>query len=328
MRLTLGTPQFVALCGGVGGAKLALGLADTLGEKLTVIVNTGDDFEHLGFHISPDIDTVVYTLAGLANPETGWGRAAETWSFMEALEALDGPVWFKLGDKDLAMHAERTRWLSEGRPLSAFCAQTRDRLRIRPTILPMSDDPVRTRLDTAEGEMAFQTYFVARRCEPEVRAIHYDGANTARPLGFALEALAAPGLGGVIICPSNPYLSIDPILSLPGVRRALAACRAPVIAVTPLIGGKAVKGPAAKLMAELGVEASPLSVARHYRPFLDGFIVDERDAADADRFPVSVQPAQTLMTDLAGKVSLARSAIAFCDRLRNQKSARIAGVTA
>lgn len=299
----------------MGGAKLALGLAEHLGSRLTIIVNTGDDFEHLGFAISPDIDTVVYTLAGLANPETGWGRADETWSFMDALERLGGPTWFKLGDKDLAMHTERTRWLADGKTLSAFCAHIRKKLQISPSILPMSDGAVRTRLATSRGELAFQDYFVALQCEPVVREIRYDGAQRAQPPQAALDALNSPALGGVIICPSNPYLSIDPILSLPGLRAAISNCAAPVIAITPIIGGKAVKGPTAKLMNELGFEASPSAIAEHYAPLIDGFILDERDVAEAERIPVPIRIEQTLMTDLASKISLAKSAIAFCGTL-------------
>ena len=307
--------KYIALCGGVGGAKLALGLAECLGSRLTIIVNTGDDFEHLGFPISPDIDTVLYTLAGLVNPVTGWGRADETWSFMDALANLGGPTWFKLGNKDLAMHAMRAHWLAEGKSLSAFCAHIGEKLQIAPAILPMSDDPVRTKLDTSEGCLAFQDYFVARKCEPAVTAIRYDGAETALPLQAALDAFHDPKLGGVIICPSNPYLSIDPILSLPAMRAAMSNCAAPTIAVTPIIGGKAVKGPTAKLMAELGLKVAPRAIADHYAPFIDGFILDENDAAETGEFPIPVQVEQTLMTDFARKVALAKSTIAFCEHL-------------
>jgi LPPG:FO 2-phospho-L-lactate transferase len=307
--------KYVALCGGVGGAKLALGLAEILGSDLTIIVNTGDDFEHLGLAISPDIDTVVYTLAGLANPTAGWGRADESWSFMQALAELGGPDWFRLGDKDLAMHVQRTRWLADGGTLSDFCEEIRRRLGIAPAIVPMSDDAVRTLVHTEDGELEFQDYFVARQCEPRVTAIRYDGAERAWPVDTALEALNAPGLGGVIICPSNPYLSIDPILSVPALREALLACPAPVIAISPLIGGEAVKGPTAKLMAELGVEISPQAIARHYGAMIDGFILDRADEAEASRFTLPIRVEQTLMTDLAGKQALARGSIAFCEAL-------------
>ncbi|MGB0086746.1 MAG: 2-phospho-L-lactate transferase [Rhodomicrobiaceae bacterium] len=316
--------SYVALCGGVGGAKLALGLAELLGDRLTIIVNTGDDFEHLGLAISPDIDTVIYTLAGLANLESGWGRAGETWSFMEALAALGGPTWFKLGDKDLAMHVERSRWLAEGKALSAFCEHIRRRLGIAPAILPMSDDAVRTRVTTPDGELAFQDYFVARKCEPPVTSIRYEGAEAARPLGAALNALRASQLAGVIICPSNPYLSVDPILSLPALRQAVGDCAAPVVAVTPLIGGKAVKGPTAKLMRELGAEILPRAVAGHYGALIDGFILDEADRAEANGIPVPVGVEQTLMTDLASKTTLAQAAIDLCEALSAGPKARLA----
>lgn len=307
--------RYVALCGGVGGAKLALGLAECLGERLTIIVNTGDDFTHLGLAISPDIDTVLYTLAGVANSEAGWGRAGESWSFMSALKGLGGPDWFQLGDKDLAMHVERTRWLDRGGTLYGFCEQIRGRLGIAPAILPMSNDPVHTRLQTDEGELGFQEYFVALRCEPRVSAIRFDGVDRAQTLLEVLVALSAPRLGGVIICPSNPYLSIDPVLALPELRHALKRAPAPVIAVTPLIGGKAVKGPTAKLMSELGVEVGPPAVAAHYGELIDGFILDEADKAQAARLAVPVRAEPTLMTDLARKTALAKAAIAFCDAL-------------
>lgn len=317
--------QYVALCGGVGGAKLVLGLAETLGARLTVIVNTGDDFEHVGLTICPDIDTVIYTLAGLANPETGWGRAGETWSFMEALAALGGPEWFKLGDKDLAMHVERTRWLAEGRTLSDFCKNVRRRFAIKPAILPISDDPISTRLTTEGGDLSFQDYFVAQKCQPAVTEIHFDGSQSARPLKAALDALAAPCLGGVIICPSNPYLSVDPILSLPGLRMAIQTCAAPVIAVTPLIEGKAMKGPTVKLMKELGVRVSSHAVAEHYGPLIDGFILDKADEAEASAFTIPIRIEKTRMTDLPSKVALARSAIDFCEELARSWQTRRAG---
>jgi LPPG:FO 2-phospho-L-lactate transferase len=309
----------------VGGAKLALGLSEVLGARVSIIVNTGDDFDHLGLHISPDIDTVVYTLGGLANDETGWGRAAESWSFMEALRDLGGPGWFQLGDKDLAMHVERTRWLAGGGTLSGFCAHIRQKLGIAPAILPMSDDPVRTMLDTDQGTLAFQDYFVARKCEPQVNAIRYEGAQQARPLPAAFECLADPELAGVIICPSNPYLSIDPILSMPGMREAIEGCAAPVIAVTPLIGGKAVKGPTAKLMGELGYEVTPQTIAAHYGALIDGFILDQTDASDAAGFLTPVRLENTLMTDRAVKISLARAVIAFCEMLQFAPRARVRG---
>ncbi|MCH8001485.1 MAG: YvcK family protein, partial [Proteobacteria bacterium] len=219
----------LALCGGIGGAKLALGLYRHLAPgALSVAVNTGDDFEHLGLHISPDIDTVLYTLSGTDNPDTGWGRADETWTFMAALEALGGETWFRLGDGDLALHVERTRRLGAGESLSEVCAAFARRFGLDARILPMTGDPLRTVVHTPDGPLPFQHYFVRERCEPRVTGVTFAGAEAARPSPEILRALADPALAAVVICPSNPYLSIDPILAVPGIRIALGACPAPV----------------------------------------------------------------------------------------------------
>lgn len=308
--------RVVALCGGIGGAKLALGLQEVIGdERLLVVVNTGDDFDHLGLHVSPDIDTVIYTLAGLANPDTGWGRAGETWNFMTSLAQLGGETWFQLGDKDLAMHVERTRRLRAGESLSAITDDIRRRLGIAVRVLPMSDDPLRTMVDTEEGLLPFQRYFVERKCEPRLKAVLFQGAQEARPLGEVLSTLAAPDLRAVILCPSNPYLSTAPILALPGMNEALRATSAPVLAVTPIISGGAVKGPTAKIMTELGLQVSPVSVARHYAKLIDGFVLDVRDhdVAPEIRMPVAIE--QTLMSSLKDKIELARSVLNFADSL-------------
>ncbi|HET7883880.1 MAG TPA: 2-phospho-L-lactate transferase, partial [Acetobacteraceae bacterium] len=268
----------VALSGGVGGAKLALGLSHVLPpEELIVACNTGDDFEHLGLSISPDIDTVVYTLAGIANPELGWGRADETWSFMETLETLGSETWFRLGDRDLVVHVERTRRLRAGETLSAVTADLCAGLGVGPRVLPMSDDPVRTRVRTDEGWIDFQEYFVRRRCEPVVHELAFHGAATARMQPEFRTALEDPQLKAVVICPSNPFISIEPILAVPGVREALAACIAPVVAVSPLIGGRAIKGPTAKMMGELGMTPSAGGVARRYGDLIDGYVCDFAD---------------------------------------------------
>ena len=303
-----GTEGFVlALSGGIGGAKLALGLCRILPPgALTVVANTGDDFEHLGLSVSPDLDTLLYTLAGLDNAETGWGRRGETWTFMAALEALGGETWFKLGDGDLAAHVERTRRRRAGESLSAVTDDFRRRLRISSRLLPMSDDPVRTRLLTDEGWLDFQDYFVRRRCAPAVREIVFDGAAAARPQPEFVAALADGDLRMVVICPSNPLISIDPILSLGGVRDALRACRAPVVAVSPIIGGKAVKGPTAKMMAELGLPVDAGSVARHYGDILDHYIIDEADLAFAGALDAATTVARTLMENIADREALAR----------------------
>ena len=305
----------LALSGGIGGAKLALGLYRILPPGgLTVVANTGDDFEHLGLSISPDIDTLLYTLAGIDNPEQGWGRRDETWTFMAALETLGGDTWFKLGDGDLAIHVERTRRLAAKESLSQVTDDFRRHLGISARLLPMSDDRVRTRLRTDEGWLDFQDYFVRLRAEPVVSEIVYAGASKARANPDFLAAFAEDDLEAVVICPSNPFLSIDPVLSLPGVRRALRACRAPVVAVSPIIGGKAVKGPTAKIMAELGLPISAAAVARHYEDILDIFIADEADASEVEDLGIPVKLTHTLMSTIEDREALARVALAVAGR--------------
>jgi LPPG:FO 2-phospho-L-lactate transferase len=305
----------LALSGGIGGAKLALGLYRILPPgALTVIANTGDDFEHLGLSISPDIDTLLYTLSGTDNPELGWGRRGETWTFMAALGTLGGETWFKLGDGDLATHVERTRRLAAGERLSQITDDFRRRLGISARLLPMTDDKVRTRLHTEEGWLDFQDYFVRRRASPAVHEIIYAGASEARPNPDFLAALADENLDMVVICPSNPFLSIDPILSLPGVREALRACRAPIVAVSPIIGGKAVKGPTAKILAELGVPIGASAVARHYADILDLYVADEEDAEDVTELGVPVTLTRTLMLTLEDRDALARAVLAAAGR--------------
>jgi LPPG:FO 2-phospho-L-lactate transferase len=336
--MSLGGPV-LALSGGVGGAKLALGLYRTLAsDTLTIVANTGDDFEHLGLRVSPDLDTLLYTLSGQDNPELGWGRAGETWTFMAALEALGGETWFRLGDGDLATHVERTRRLNSGESLTAVMDDFRRRLGIAARLLPMSDDPVRTRLRTAptlpspvipgsspgrggvgrgpEGWLDFQDYFVRLRCAPVVREIAFVGADAARPHSDFLAALADPALRAVVICPSNPFISIDPILAVPGVRAALRQCRAPVVAVSPIIAGQAVKGPTAKMMEELGLPVDAAAVARHYHDILNVYVADEEDAAAVAGLDVPVVLARTLMHSLADRDALARTVITAAERVR------------
>src|SRR5579859_197717 len=304
--------KILAICGGIGGAKLALGLHRVLARSnLILCVNTGDDFEHLGLHVSPDIDTVMYTLAGLDNPETGWGRKGETWTFMQAVAALGGETWFRLGDGDLATHVERTRRLSSGETLTSITTDFARRLGIEAELLPMSDDSVRTIVETVEGTLPFQRYFVARRCEPVVRRIFFEGAANARPNPLVLSALGQADLGLVVICPSNPYLSVDPILAIRGLRQALADCAAPVIAVSPLIGGQAVKGPTAKIMTELGMPLTQASIAQHYDGLIDGIMIDRTDEAEAARLPVTTRTTRTLMTSIGDRERLAREVIDF-----------------
>jgi LPPG:FO 2-phospho-L-lactate transferase len=307
----------LALSGGVGGAKLALGLYRVLPpDTLTVVANTGDDFEHLGLSISPDLDTLLYTLSGEANPELGWGRRGETWTFMAALEKLGGETWFRLGDGDLATHVERIRRLAAGESLSAIMDDFRRRLGIAARLLPMSDDRVRTRLETDQGWLDFQHYFVRLRCEPIVRRLEFAGSGTARPNPDFLATFGDPNLRAVVICPSNPFISIDPILAMPGIRQALYDCRAPVIAVSPIIGGKAVKGPTAKMMEELGLPVDTASIARHYRDFIDIYIADEtdRDAVAGLDLPVVLAP--TLMVTMEDREELARRVLIAADRWR------------
>ena len=303
----------LALAGGVGGAKLALGLARLLPPSaLTIVVNTGDDDEFHGLHVSPDLDTVTYTLAGLANPETGWGRQDETYRVLEALGELVAETWFQLGDRDLATHIRRSDLLRQGRSLSAVTAELSLRLGVRHAIVPMSDERVRTVLATDAGTMSFQEYFVKQRCEPAVQSLRFEGAETARPSPGFVEAMAKAT--AVVLCPSNPFLSVAPILSLPGVRERLASARRPVAVVSPIISGEAVRGPAARLFEQLQREpASALAVARYYRGLASHFVLDERDAAlkgSVEALGYAVTVAQTLMTTEKDKVALARTVCA------------------
>ncbi|MFZ5784553.1 MAG: 2-phospho-L-lactate transferase [Pseudomonadota bacterium] len=303
----------VALSGGVGGAKLALGLSRVLPpDALLIVANTGDDFEHLGLSISPDIDTLTYVLAGLDNTAQGWGRRDETWSFMETIATLGGADWFRLGDRDLALHVERTRRLKAGETLSAITADVCRHLGVAPRILPMSDDRVRTRVLSADGWIDFQDYFVRQQCRPVVRALAFEGAATARPQANVLAALRGK-VRAVVICPSNPFISIEPILAVPGLRDALAGCGAPVVAVSPIVGGAAVKGPTAKMMQELGLAVSAATVAARYGDLLDGLVVDR---IDAPGIAVRQHVAPTLMSSVADKEALARTVLAFADSLR------------
>lgn len=307
--------RVVVLTGGVGGAKLVLGLMQVVpAEDIVAIVNTGDDFRHLGLMVSPDIDTLLYTLAGKANATQGWGREGESWSFMAALRSLEGEDWFQLGDADLALHVLRTAALARGEPLGRIIAQFANAWGIRANILPMSDEPVSTFLMTDEGELAFQTYFVARRCQPVVKSIRFAGAGEARPAPGVVEAISDPETRAILIAPSNPYLSIDPILAVPGIRDALTAARAPVVAVSPIVGGTAVKGPTAKLMAELAIACTPQSIAAHYAGVIDGLLVDERDG-DGAIVGIAYASADTLMVSLDDRVRVARAALELADRI-------------
>ena len=306
----------VALCGGIGGAKLALGLYHVLEpDALSLILNTGDDFEHLGLHISPDIDTLTYTLAGKNNPKTGWGRRDESWTFMKALAELGGETWFSLGDGDLAIHVERTRRLKAGESLSQITGDFARAFGISAHLLPMTDDPLRTVVETPEGAITFQDYFVRRKSKPVVEKIVFEGADKAIPSAAVMDALQLPDLRAVVICPSNPFLSIDPILAVAGLRQALIDCPAPVIAVSPIIGGQAVKGPTSKIMSELSMPSTARAVADYYGDLLDGFVFDQVDEAEASREPLPFLVTQTLMESLKDRKKLARDILTFADEL-------------
>ncbi len=315
--------MIVALAGGVGGAKLADGLARVVAPGgLTITVNTGDDFEHLGLHVSPDLDTVMYTLAGRNNPETGWGLAGETWAFMAALERLGGETWFRLGDQDIATHVERTRRLGDGETLSSVTAGLCGRLGIGHRIVPMSDDPVRTMVLTDEGRLPFQDYFVRLRCEPRVTGFEFDGAEAARPSPALSAVMGSGSISAAIICPSNPYVSVGPILAVPEIARWLCARAFPIVAVSPIVGGRAIKGPAAKMMAELGVEVSALAVARHYGGLLDGMVIDVADQALAPAIEAEgprVAVTGTIMNSAADRAELAEAVVQFAKTLEARR---------
>ena len=294
--------RVAALSGGVGGAKLALGLAHA-GADLTVIANVGDDFEHMGLAVSPDVDTLVYTLSGLADADRGWGRSGETWSFMAALGELGGETWFNLGDRDLAMHVLRGARLAAGEPLSAVTADIARRLGVGAEILPATDQRLRTVVGTPAGPLGFQQYFVRERTAPAVTGFLFEGAAAARPAPGVVEAL--DGAERIVICPSNPYISIDPILAVPGLRASVREA----VAVSPIVGGNAVKGPTAKMMNELGLPSTSLEIARHYRGLVSTLVIDRSDRGEAEMIEaegVRVVVAPTLMADLADRIRLAR----------------------
>jgi LPPG:FO 2-phospho-L-lactate transferase len=311
--------RIVALCGGVGGAKLAYGLAQILSPlELTMIVNTGDDFEHLGLTICPDIDTVMYTLAGKENVEYGWGRNAESWHVMDELAALQSDTWFKLGDKDIALHLSRLQLFNRAKTLTQVTQELAAKLGVSHRILPMSDAPVRTMVLTNAGELEFQHYFVGLRCEPAVSGFRFAGAENAHASADVMGALSDPQLSGVIFCPSNPYVSIGPILAIAEIRRALEARRVPLIAISPIVGGQALKGPAGKMMKELAQDVSSLGVARHYGDLLDALVIDEQDRELLDqrtKQDPELVVTRTVMKTRDDRVALARECVALVERL-------------
>ena len=306
----------LALAGGVGGAKLALGLCSVLSpEELIIVVNTGDDEVFYGLHVSPDLDTVMYTLAGLANPETGWGLRGDTFNALEMMGNYDFSPWFKLGDRDLATHIRRTQHLGEGFTLSKVTKALCNGLGIQHPVVPMSDQRVRTMVETNEGALPFQEYFVHRRCEPRVRGVRFDGVE---------EAVSSPDFdaaldraGAIVFCPSNPFLSVAPVLALPGVRERIAAFSGPRVAVSPIVGGQALRGPAAKMLGELGYEASALGVAGLYRGLCDIWVLDETDrhlADDVQSLGMKPVVTKTVMTTDEDKVALSRYVCGLLDR--------------
>jgi LPPG:FO 2-phospho-L-lactate transferase len=316
--------KVVALAGGVGGAKLADGLAQILSPTdLTIIVNTGDDFEHLGLKICPDLDTVCYTLAGLANPVTGWGCVGETWNALNSLISLGGPDWFRLGDKDIGTHLERTRRLHNGQSLSQITRDFCDAWGIEVAILPMSDDPIPTIVSTDEGELAFQDYFVRKKCQPKVSGFRFERTELSLPPPGVISAIQEAEL--IVICPSNPWVSIDPILSVPGIKDTFLSKKdvgLEIAAVSPIIGGKAVKGPVVKMYQELGIEPSALSVAQHYGRLLDYFVFDSIDVnlgQDIESLNIHKLCTNTLMRSRDDRKNLAYEILDLIDNSKRYK---------
>jgi LPPG:FO 2-phospho-L-lactate transferase len=315
MQERLEAIDVVALAGGVGGAKLAYGLSRLLPPaRFSVIVNNGDDFEHLGLTICPDLDTVTYTLAERDNPETGWGLVDESFHCLGAIEALGGPAWFQLGDRDLATHLLRTQALRQGARLTEVTGRLARAMGVAHSILPSTDDVWRTQVLTEEGPLSFQEYFVRRHWEPVVRGFEWIGVGQAKPTPEVRARLGRADL--ILICPSNPFVSIDPILALPGVRGAVA--RKPTVGVSPILGGEVVKGPAAKMCRELGVTPSAVSVARHYAGLLDGFVLD---AVDRDLVPqvealgMAARAMPTMMVSAETRIAVARDVLRFAASL-------------
>jgi LPPG:FO 2-phospho-L-lactate transferase len=307
------------LSGGVGGAKLVLGLSHLLEpDGFVVIANTGDDFRHLGLKICPDIDTLIYTLANLVDTERGWGLKNETWNFLKSLKRIGGEEWFNLGDSDLATHVERTRRLAAGETLSVITRDLLTSFGVKFTILPMTDNPVSTVVETLDGPLAFQHYFVRDRCLPSVTSFRFDGIEKATPNPLIIKHLKNNADSSVLIAPSNPFVSIDPILSVPTLKQSLLSVKGPRVAVSPIIRGKAIKGPAAKMMNELGIPVTSLSIANHYKGFIDGIVIDELDkdlSKEIEDTGAQVLVANTVMNSLKDKISLANECMKFIGSL-------------
>ncbi|MEX2159346.1 MAG: 2-phospho-L-lactate transferase [Dehalococcoidia bacterium] len=303
--------MLVVLAGGVGAARFLRGLIDVVDPaSITIIGNTADDEEFLGLHVSPDLDTVVYTLSGAVHPEQGWGLADETYTVIEQAARLGEETWFKLGDKDLATHLLRTRCLRDGKTLSEATDAVARAFGLSCRLLPMSDDRVRTVVTTDGGELSFQEYFVKRRFQDEVRSVRFDGVERARPAPGVLESIAEAE--AVIVAPSNPIVSIGPLLAVPGLRDALRVTKAPVVAISPIVGGQAIKGPADKMLASLGYEVSAAAIAKLYADFLDVLVLDEQDAplaGEVESAGVRAVITDTIMRDADVRRALAETTL-------------------
>ena len=310
------------LSGGVGGAKLVHGFYEILAPgHLTVAVNTGDDFHHCGLLICPDLDTIMYTLSGEADTAQGWGRTGERWTAMEELKRLGGEDWFALGDKDIAVHMYRGGRLASGARLCDVTAELYDAFGVSANVLPMSDSPIPTIVQTKDGQaLSFQHYLVRDHCAPDVAGFDYRGADQATAPAALSQALADSTLDAIVIAPSNPFVSISPILSVPGIRAALRAARAPVVAVSPLIGGKAVKGPLAKMLGELGLPVNSASIAAQYADLLDGMVIDSADAGDAAGMSLPVLTVPTLMAGIEDRIALGQPGAGFRRRTRRSQT--------
>ena len=312
-------PKYLAVTGGVGGAKLARGLMEILpAESLAFIVNTGDDFRHINLHISPDLDSLMYALSDKNNPETGWGQAAETWSFIENFRSLGGEDWFSLGDKDLAVHTRRTLLLQQGFSLSEVTSNIFGAHGIEHTVWPMTDDPVATTIVSKDRTFSFQEYFVKEKCAPPISEITFKGSGKAKANRECLNYINDPDLAGIIICPSNPFLSIDPILAIPELHKALSRCEATKIAVSPIVGGDSLKGPTAKIMNELNLPLDTISIATHYKDLVTGLMIDNSDSGSEGKLHelgFSVSVSQTIMRTLDDKKNLAQTALNFIEKM-------------
>ena len=311
--------KYLALSGGVGGAKLALGLRHVLDtEQLIVVANTGDDFQHMGLSVSPDIDTLIYTLSGLNNRELGWGRQDESWNFMQACEELGMETWFRLGDKDLALHLFRTQGLAQGLTLSEVTRELCKRFNIKTQIVPMSDDSVKTFVNTTMGTLPFQEYFVKQQCLPEVTGLEYEGIDNAKMSSSFDQYLDDPALQAVIICPSNPFLSVQPILSLAMVKKKLKEMIQPVIIVSHIVEGQALKGPTAKLMKELDFDCDVNGIVDYYADIADGIVIDIKDSSYIEEIEsrgVKVFTSNIVMQSLQDRKDLAKEVIQFSKTL-------------